>query len=173
MKNKLFSLVLSFVVIFGVVGFLGADNASAQTASFPQGCSSALGYSVTTGNPCNGKSTATMSVAGCATALGYSTVNGAACSGGDVAISYLAGCSSIYGYSVITGMPCNGTAVAYFQGSGTYIPPASNVGGNVYTPGFPATGLGDNALNNILLLAASGLLASLGIVYLARPKTSF
>ena len=170
MKTKIFSLVLSFVVLFGVIGFAGAERANAQTASFPAGCSSALGYSVTTGNPCNGRSTATMSVPGCTTALGYSTVNGAACSGGDVAISYLAGCSSIYGYSIITGMPCNGTSVAYVVGGGVGIP--GNVGGSTGTPGFPTTGFGDN-MTNIVLLAVSGLIASLGIVYLVRPKTSF
>lgn len=174
MKTKIFSLVLSFAVMFGVMGILGVGVASAQTASFPSGCSSALGYSITTGDPCNGTNTATISVPGCYTALGYSTINGAACSGGDVAISYLAGCSSIYGYSVITGMPCNGTNIASIPGGGgAVVTPGGNVSGTVTTPGFPTTGLGGNAMNNIILLAASGLVASLGIVFLARPKTSY
>lgn len=168
MKNKLFYLVLSFAVVFGVIGFAGAQNANAQTASFPEGCSSALGYSVRTGDPCNGTSTATIGpIPGCTTALGYSTVDGDACSGGDVAISYLGGCTSIFGYSTATGMPCNGTTVV-----STYYDPGTT-GGSTSIPSFPRTGFEDNALNNIILLATLGLMASLGFMYAVRPSRKY
>jgi hypothetical protein len=166
-KIKTYSLVLALVVIFGVSGFTGIKSASAQTASFPSGCASGLGYSVTTGNPCNGNSTAYRGfLAGCSTALGYSTVNGVPCSGGTVAISYLAGCSSIYGYSTINGWACNGSYFGPLVGG-------IAVGGTVYTPGFPTTGYGGNALNNILLLAVTGLIASLGLIYVTRPSRKY
>ncbi len=162
MKIDIFSLVLSIAVIFGAIGFTGVQSANAQTASFPAGCASGLGYSVTTGNPCDGTSTAIMGfLPGCPSALGYSTANGAPCSGGSVAIAYLAGCSSIYGYSTINGWACNGATFG----------PA--VGGTIYSPGFPTTGFGGNALSNILLLAVSGLIASFGLMYLTRPSHKY
>ncbi|MBI2630963.1 hypothetical protein HYW73_01960 [Candidatus Nomurabacteria bacterium] len=163
MKINIYSLFLFIAVTFGVIGFTGIQSANAQTASFPAGCASGLGYSVTTANPCNGTSTAYVGfLFGCSSALGYSTANGAPCSGGTVAISYLAGCSSIYGYSTINGWACNG---AYFG-------PAVG-GGTIYSPGFPTTGLGGNALNNIFLLAVSGLIASLGLLYLSRRSLKY
>src|SRR5579862_4146056 len=93
------SLAVLFVFILSL-GFVSSANA--QSASYPNGCTSALGYSVTTGQTCNGNSNATIGpLPGCSTALGYSTANGAPCSGGPFAISYLAGCSSTSGYSTI------------------------------------------------------------------------
>ncbi|MFZ2150336.1 MAG: hypothetical protein WAV15_04215 [Minisyncoccia bacterium] len=158
---KIYSLILSLAFVLGVFGLMGAPSASAQTASFPSGCASGLGYSVTTGNSCNGNSTAYMGfLPGCSSALGYSVVSGSPCSGGPVAIPYLNGCSSIYGYSIINGWVCNGATF----GPG---------GGTVYSPGLPTTGYGGNALNNILLLAVSGLIAFLGFIYLNQPSRKY
>jgi len=129
--------------------FIGFNSVHAQTATFPDGCASALGYSVTDGEPCNGESTATIGpLPGCTTALGYSTTTGVPCSGGSVALVWLAGCASLFGYSTISGQPCNGTSVAIFPTT----PPT--------VPGFPTTGAGGDAARNILLmLAGSAVLA--------------
>lgn len=154
--------------MFGVAGIYGVQNASAQTASFPAGCASGLGYSVTTGNPCNGTSTAYRAfLPGCSSALGYSTANGAPCSGGSVSIPYLAGCSSIYGYSTINGWACNGSYFGPSAGGTVFSP------GTPSYPGFPTTGLGGNFWNNIILLAGAGLMASLGFIYLTRPSQRY
>lgn len=164
MRTKISFLVLALLAL---VSF-GAGTADAQTATFPAGCTSALGYSVTTGNPCNGTSTATIGpLPGCTTALGYSTVDGRPCSGGSVAINFLAGCNSIYGYSTISGLPCNGTGTVSMPstgggGGGTYTPPIN------YTPGFPTTGYGGDLLINILFLGSSALIAALGLHFFAR-----
>jgi hypothetical protein len=168
MKKIIFPLVLSLAIVLSGVGAFGSQSALAQTATFPSGCSSALGYSVTTGLPCNGSTDdATMGpLPGCTTALGYSITNGAPCSGANVAISFLAGCSSIYGYSVITGAACNGTTVASIQPGTPFIP--GTTFGDFTSPGFPATGFGGYALSNILLLVTSGLVASVGSYYIAR-----
>jgi hypothetical protein len=164
MKKLLAIGLLSFLVL-GMFGAIGIGSASAQTATFAAGCSSALGYSVTTGLACNGTATATMPfLPGCTTALGYSITNGVPCSGGSVAIQWLAGCSSSVGYSTITGAPCNGTTVA--------TPPVVVVvpdpGTGTTTPGLPTTGAGGNALLNSIVLVASGLFVILGGVYVAK-----
>ncbi len=159
MKTKTFYLFLSLAIIVAGVGFVGVSKANAQTASFPSGCASGLGYSVTTGNPCNGSSAAYMGfLSGCSSsALGYSTANGAPCSGGSVALfSYLAGCSSTLGYSTINGWACNGTIFG----------PAG--GGTTSSVGFPVTGFGGNTLQNILLLIGLGIAASFGFLHLTR-----
>ena len=132
----------------------------AATSSFPVGCSSALGYSVMTGQTCNGQTSATMSINGCATALGYSITTGAPCSGSTEVLSYLGGCESIYNYSIYTGAPCNGTGtVSLF----TYYPDTT-------TPGLPATGVGSMSFKNILLLISSGLLILGTIIYTLRNE---
>ncbi|MCC7436447.1 hypothetical protein IT402_01060 [Candidatus Nomurabacteria bacterium] len=163
MNKKLIFLTIFSFLVFGLFGLTNLKVAEAQTASFPAGCSSALGYSVTTGSPCNGTSVATpMFMPGCDSALGYSTVNGAPCSGGPVAISWLAGCTSILGYSDITGLPCNGTFVAT----------TSTPGNTPTTPGLPTTGFGGNALINAMILIFSASIASLGFVYIKRQNSS-
>lgn len=157
MKNKILSIFLSLAVIMVGVAFIGADRAEAQTASFPAGCSSGLGYSVTTGNPCNGKINASSNpMPGCNSAFGYSITNGAPCSGTSTAIFSMAGCSSMYGYSVIDARACNGTNVAI---SAPTFPT---------TPGgFPRTGEG-SPMGVLATLAGSGLAAIFGSVYLSR-----
>ncbi|MFA6256897.1 MAG: hypothetical protein WCT29_01155 [Candidatus Paceibacterota bacterium] len=160
MKTKVFFLALALVLLGSAVG---AGSVSAQTASFPEGCASGLGYSITSGEPCNGTNNAvTNFLPGCTTALGYSTVNGAACSGGPIAIEWLAGCSSILGYSTVNGMPCNGTATAYLTTPSPYYIPS--------VPGLPTTGSGDNALINFLFLGSSALVVALGINFLSRKS---
>lgn len=166
-KNFFFIIFLSFIFS---VGFLGV-NVNAQTTTttpptFPAGCSSALGYSITNGLPCSGTGTATVGpLPGCTTALGYSTTNGVPCSGGTTAINFLAGCSSIYGYSTITGSPCNGTStVSNLPGTGT--------GGTGGTPGLPTTGDGGNSFNNLLLMISSGLIALVGVSYIVFRRTN-
>lgn len=153
-------LFLSFLVIFvsSVISFIGVQNANAQfQPSFPPGCTSALGYSVTNGIPCNGTSVATLNVPGCTTALGYSITTGIPCSGSSVAIQYLAGCYSIYGYSTIYSVPCNGTSVA---SSPTSTEPT--------TPGLPTTGAGGNAFSSLMILISSGVVALGGSIYLFK-----
>lgn len=158
MKNKILFTFLSLALVFGVVGFAGAQVAHAQVApTFPVGCTSNLGYSVTNGYPCNGTSFATMNVSGCTTALGYSVTTGAPCDAASVAIPYLAGCTSIYGFSSISGAACNGTNVIQ-----------STTG--VTTPGLPVTGAGSNALVNTILLLSSALVALVGVSYLVKKS---
>ena len=183
MNKKIFSLVLSFVLI--ATGFVIAKPAFADQV-FPTGCASGIGSSVTTGLPCNGTTTATQLSVGCPSPMGYSTVTGSPCSGTNVAITYLSGCSSMYGYSTANGAPCNGTAyvTAYPNGcssvygysiisgvpcNGTTIvsidPNAVPV---TVTPGLPTTAGSDNMPFNIALLVFSGMIVSAGFVYLAR-----
>jgi hypothetical protein len=163
MKNKIAFLIMFLAVAVGV-GFASVNNANAQVSSFPAGCSSNLGYSTTTGSPCNSTTVATIGpLAGCTTALGYSVTSGVPCSGASFAISYLAGCSSIYGYSTIDGKACNGTTVAAVD-PGT-VPPVV-----VVSPGLPTTGAGGNAGMNAFILSISGLIALGGAVYLVRKS---
>jgi hypothetical protein len=157
MKNKILSSIL-FLSVLVILGAFSANSAQAQSSPFPAGCASALGYSATTGLPCNGTNNATIGpLQGCETALGYSAVNGVPCSGGSVAIFFLAGCSSLYGYSSITGQPCNGTAIATLEPITPF-------------PGLPTTGAGGNALFNVLALLASGGVVAFGLKYLVRNR---
>lgn len=158
--KKFVSYLFVFVFVLATSSFIASKIEAA--VSFPVGCSSALGYSIITGHPCNGGTTATLSIAGCPTALGYSTITGIACSGASEAIFYLGGCSSIYNYSIDTGAPCNGTATA------TIFPSYPNT----TTPGLPTTGAGMASLGSMFLLISSGLLSIGAIAYtLRRTKT--
>jgi hypothetical protein len=172
MTNKLFSLVLSFALILAGFGVFSVANAQVATPvpfpTFPAGCSSALGYSITTGLPCSGTSVATSMPAGCTTALGFSVTSGVPCSGTSVALPYLAGCLSIFGFSSITSQPCNGTAFA----EGTVVTPPVTPP-VVVVPGLPTTGAGGSAAVNIALLVGSGLISLFGIAYLAKRRGAF
>jgi hypothetical protein len=160
MKNKILFAFLSLALVFGAVGFTGTQIVHAQVApSFPVGCTSNLGYSVTNGSPCNGTSIATQSIAGCTTALGYSVTTAVPCDGSSVAIQYLAGCSSIYGFSTISGNACNGTSTPTLQATTTT---------TTTTPGLPVTGAGSNVFVNIVLLLSSAIVAIVGSTYLIR-----
>src|SRR3989344_4253063 len=157
MTNKLFSLVFLGVLVFGVFALSEPVNVEAQVASSPPGCNSVIGYSSTTGLPCNGGIAAqTALFPGCTSVVGVSTMTGLPCSGGTTPLSFLPGCTSIYGVSSINGLPCKGLAVA------TPFPPG--------VPGLPITGSTGNTLENLGLLTASGILALLSIGILARRR---
>lgn len=149
--------LIVFVFVLATSTFI--VNKAEAAVDFPEGCSSALGYSITTGHPCNGRTSATMSIPGCTTALGYSITTGTPCSGDTEAISYLGGCDSIYNYSIDTGAPCNGTAVATIY---------QNTSPGV--PGLPTTGTGGTNFINIFLLLSLGLLTVGGAMYTLSPS---
>lgn len=159
MIKKIFSTVL-FIFVFMFMGGLINVGSVQAAETYPNGCSSSIGYSVTTGSPCNGSINNAIKdfLPGCSSALGYSITNGAACSGGNEALSYLAGCTSLMGYSIFTGAPCNGTNIATF--TQPVISPS--------TPGLPLTGSGGNALQNTILILTSGMFVVFGLVYLIR-----
>ncbi len=165
MIKKLLFVFLAAVLVVGGLGF-GVSSASAQSVpAFPDGCASMLGYSATTGDACNGSSTAdTYPVEGCTTIFGYSATTGDACDGASVALMSMPGCTSTSGYSAVNGAPCNGTPIATFASDpGTVIVPV--------TPGLPVTGAGGNALSNTLLLLSSGLVFIFGTRYLVRRSS--
>lgn len=154
MTKKLFSILLFIFILF-----VATKSVQAQEV-YPNGCSSAIGYSITTGMPCNGttNNAITEFIDGCTTALGYSTTTGAVCSGGTEALPYLAGCTAITGHSSITGAPCNGTNIAY-----PVIQP------NPIYPGLPLTGAGGNVYRNILVLLGAGIIIVFAVKKL-HPK---
>ena len=140
-KYVLFIFVLTFIVT--ISSFVVSKT---EAATFPTGCSSAIGYSIMTGQPCNGTQTATNMIPGCVNPLGYSITSGIPCSGISEVLTYLGGCTTIYGYSIQTGAPCNGMATAVSEP------------GTIPTPGLPTTGSGGLSLINTLLLLCSGAL---------------
>ncbi len=150
MTKKLFSFVFIVAFAMGFMTLFTAKTTYAADQVFPAGCSSAVGYSASTGRPCNGTNTATTLPAGCTNVIGYSSTTGHPCSGTSIAIGHVAGCTSFFGYSATTGQACNGGTYAIFP-----------------TPGFPNAGSGDVA-TNIALLLSSGILAVIGSMYLYR-----
>jgi hypothetical protein len=161
-KNILFTLVM-LVIFLGASNFANAQIVAPNNNTFPAGCATGLGYSATTGRPCNGENTATpRNLPGCTSPLGYSATNGDPCSGTNVAIQWLAGCSSTAGFSSITGEPCNGTLLA--TGGG-------NTGGGG-VPGFPQTGAGGNAGVTLFSLLTLGAVSFAGIKYLRKELLS-
>src|SRR3989338_7088377 len=92
------------LVADGIVGPMtrAALNAQGQVSgNFPAGCTSAVGYSVTTGMPCSGVSNLP---AGCLPGYVYSATTGMPCSCG---LNLPAGCNSTLGYSPTTGVKCD------------------------------------------------------------------
>ena len=77
-------------------------NNSGMGGTFPAGCTSAVGFSTTTGMSCAGDTTLP---AGCTSTSGYSVTTGMSCS---VTSDLPAGCSSTSGFSPTTGMSCSG-----------------------------------------------------------------
>ena len=100
------------IINTGYVGPLtrGALNALYCTpvtpVTYPAGCTSAVGFSSTTGLPCSG---AVTYPAGCTSAVGYSITTGLLCAG--EAVTYPEGCTSAVGFSPTTGLSCAGTIV--------------------------------------------------------------
>lgn len=156
MIKKTVSFMFLFMFTIAISGYL-APKAQALEV-FPSGCSSAIGYSVNDGSPCNGTSTATSLIAGCVNPLGYSITNGSACSGTTEVLTFLGGCTSVYSYSTATGAPCNGT-----QSATLYAYP-------IITPGLPTTGVLGLSLMNSIILGLLGIIAIGGITY-ASSKT--
>ncbi len=76
--------------------------------TYPAGCTSAVGYSSTTGLLCAGE--AVTYPAGCTSAVGFSPTTGLSCAGDAVeVVTYPAGCTSAVGFSPTTGLSCAGT----------------------------------------------------------------
>jgi len=99
------------IINTGYVGPLtrGALNALYCTASvpsttYPAGCTSAVGFSITTGLSCAG---AVTYPAGCTSAVGFSPTTGLSCA--VEAVTYPEGCTSAVGFSPTTGLSCAGT----------------------------------------------------------------
>src|ERR1035437_6496770 len=102
-------------MIDGVVGNQTGTAIAALTGgsvTHPAGCSSASGYSTTTGQSCSNS----LYPAGCTSATGYSTTTGASCAG--TAASFPAGCSSAAGYSSSTGTKCDSSSSSSSSSTG-------------------------------------------------------
>jgi hypothetical protein len=172
---KLFlSIILSFALFVGA-GF--ALQAHAQSVA--SGCSSAYGYSTTTGQACNGS---TVIPAGCSSTAGFNANTGMPCNGAAASTNgysgatvgsngYLNGCTSTSGYSATTGYACNMPVNGYiYTGNGT----TTNVGAPATvvptSPGLPTTGAGNQALPTALVLVASGLIAFTAARYTVRTS---
>ena len=85
-----------------------------NSANFPAGCNSTVGFSATTGMPCNGASGAFP--AGCSSTVGYSSTTGMLCS---ATSSLPAGCNSAVGFSPTTGVSCStGNSTVVTGGAG-------------------------------------------------------
>ena len=94
-------------------GVFGAKSRAAFTGgtvsgNFPSGCTSASGYSSTTGMACY--AIPSNLPAGCNSAVGFSPTTGVACST-TASVTYPAGCSSAAGFSSTTGASCATGAV--------------------------------------------------------------
>ena len=101
-------------------GLFGAKSKFKANATigttFPVGCTSAVGFSSTTGLSC---SVVTTLPAGCTSAVGFSTTTGLSCAA--VVTALPAGCTSTVGYSPTTGASCStgvttGTTLANIPG---------------------------------------------------------
>ena len=82
-------------------------------ATYPAGCTSAVGFSTTTGDSCATVVPVATYPAGCTSAAGYSPTTGDPCS---AIVTYPAGCTSAVGYSPTTGDPCSGTTTPIVDG---------------------------------------------------------
>ena len=110
-----FAAVKTFQTANGIIntGYVGPLTRGALNAlycvavtpvtTYPAGCTSAVGFSSTTGDPC---STVVTYPAGCTSAVGFSPTTGAPCS---TTVTYPEGCTSVVGFSSTTGLSCAGT----------------------------------------------------------------
>ena len=138
MIKKILGSFFVFALVLGALGLLQAPVAEAQVSSLPSGCTSTMGNSTTTGQPCNGTSTASTSFpSGCTSVIGYSTTNGLACNGTFTATTtFFPGCTSVIGYSTFTGFPCNGGVFA----TTTFFPGCTSTLGTSTFTGLPCSG---------------------------------
>ncbi len=98
----------------GVVGpqtgaALAALTGTTSSSGLPAGCTSATGYSATTGQPCTSTSSSSTLPAGCTSTSGYSPTTGVKCDS-TTSTTLPAGCTSTSGYSSTTGAKCDGTS---------------------------------------------------------------
>lgn len=109
------------LVADGVLGAMSRASAVAQInagvtnpvgGTFPAGCSSNSGFSVTTGLSC-----ASSFPAGCTSSSGFSVTTGQPCAG--TPNNLPAGCSSTAGFSSTTGASCSGGTVVNANGEGS------------------------------------------------------
>ena len=101
----------------GIVGPITRAKLNAlycAAASYPAGCTSAVGFSPTTGLSC---SAAVSYPAGCTSAVGFSPTTGLSCAG--TVVSYPAGCTSAVGFSSTTGLSCSGVVTPVGPSYGT------------------------------------------------------
>lgn len=107
-----------FIIKFNGVAFAAADSAritiSNIISNYPAGCTSNLGFSVTTGIPCSSN----VFPPGCTSANGYSMTTGQSCNWTSHPVGW---CSTIYGYSETTGIRCDSSIdttprIAYWWG---------------------------------------------------------
>jgi len=131
-------------------GIFGAKSRAAFTSStvtttYPAGCTSASGYSPTTGAPCTGVVTTTYP-AGCTSSAGYSSTTGASCSTG--VISSATGPVSA---SLASDTPASGYIIAN-QATADLAHFAFSGVGTVNTLVLQRTGVSDqNTLSNLYL----------------------
>ena len=82
------------------------DGSMSTVITYPAGCTTAVGYSSTTGMSCAG-TMMTAYPAGCTSGTGFSSTTGMSCAGTPpVVMTYPAGCTSAVGFSATTGMSC-------------------------------------------------------------------
>ena len=110
-----FAAVKTFQTANGIIntGYVGPLTRTAlndlyckavtPVTTYPAGCTSAVGFSSTTGLPC---SEVTTLPEGCTSAVGFSPTTGAPCS---TTVTYPEGCTSAVGFSPTTGLSCAGT----------------------------------------------------------------
>lgn len=98
-------------------------SGSTTVGTYPAGCTSASGFSSTTGGSCS-PAVGTFP-AGCTSAVGYSSTTGGSCA--QVAGTFPAGCSSNIGYSPTTGGSCAATTTTTPTGSTTLTGGAGNI----------------------------------------------
>jgi hypothetical protein len=84
-----------------------------NSANFPAGCSSSVGFSTSTGLPCSGGAGFP---AGCTSAVGFSPTTGVSCATG-VSTNLPAGCSSTTGFSPTTGASCSTGVIGTTNGT--------------------------------------------------------
>ena len=99
--------------VFGPKSIAAWMGNQGNAANFPSGCTSASGFSTTTGMSCAGSGLNLPT--GCTSTSGFSPVTGTSCAASS---SYPAGCTSASGFSPTTGMSCSGAGVSSVNSTG-------------------------------------------------------
>ena len=82
------------------------SNGSGSSMTYPDGCSSSTGFSVTTGQPCNTGGSMGLPD-GCTSTAGFSTTTGQPC---NASVPTIPGCEPGFTFSPETGQSCDGSA---------------------------------------------------------------